>query len=191
MTPAAVEHLNVFLAFIRTAHYWTKLHPELCFEDYINQLLTAHESLANCILNDPEAQADALSRQVAAELTSLQELRNQNATMVKAYETLAVDHRHIKETLQDRETNFRDLISAMPAAVYACDAEGVIVYYNQHAVALYGDELQLSKPAWSFLNSCQLYRTDGTLVPADDAALKSVLAHWCTGRQPRTCSTAS
>ena len=143
MSPSDLEHLNVFLSFVRTAHYWTKPHPELCFEDDVDQLLATHEALANCIFNDPEARADALSRQVAAELVSLQELRHQNDTMVKAYETLAVDHRHAKESLQERETNLRELVSAMPAAIYACDTEGLIVYYNQRAVALWGGTPQL------------------------------------------------
>ena len=106
----------------------------------------------------------------------MQELRNQNATMVKAYETLAVDHQQVKESLQERETNLRELVSAMPAAVYACDAEGLIVYYNQQAVALWGGEPQLSKPAWSFLNSRPMYRADGTLLPSDEAPMKTVLA---------------
>jgi signal transduction histidine kinase len=176
MSPSAVEHLNVFLSFVRTAHYWTRLHPELCLEDDVNQLLTTHEALADCILNDPEARPDALSRRVAAELASLQELRNQNATMVKAYETLAVDHRHVKESLQDRETNLRELVSAIPAAVYACDAEGVIVYYNRQAIALWGGEPQLSELAWSFLNSRRLYRGDGTLLRGDEVPVKTVLA---------------
>jgi signal transduction histidine kinase len=176
MSPSVLEHLNVFLSFIRTAHYWTMLHPELCLEDDVNQLLATHEALADCILNDPEARPDALSRQVAAELASLQELRNQTATMVKAYETLAVDHQHVKENLQDRETNLRELVSAMPAAVYACDAEGLIVYYNQQAVALWGRAPQLTELAWSFLNSHLMYRADGTLLVCDEAPVKSVLA---------------
>ena len=176
MSPSLLEHLNVFLSFVRTAHYWTKLHPELCLEDDINQLLATHEALAEGIFNDPAARSDALSRQVAADLASLQELRNQNATMVKVYETLAVDHQHIRESLQDRETNLRELVSAMPAAVYACDAEGLIVYYNQQAVALWGREPQLSEPAWSFLNSRLLYRTDGILLRGHEAPVRSVLA---------------
>jgi len=40
------EHLNLFLSFVRTAHYWTKLHPQLSLEDDIVQLLNAHEVLA-------------------------------------------------------------------------------------------------------------------------------------------------
>src|SRR5580704_17540768 len=72
--PLSLERLNLVLAFVRTAHYWTKLHPELVFEDDISHLLAAHETLARCILKDPEAQKDSLARQVAAELTSLRKL---------------------------------------------------------------------------------------------------------------------
>src|ERR1700733_14870631 len=46
-----LEQLNLILAFVRTAHYWTQLHPELVLEDDINQLLATHEALAQCILN--------------------------------------------------------------------------------------------------------------------------------------------
>ena len=35
----AWQHLTVFLAFVRTAHYWTKVHTELRFED---DLLRSH-----------------------------------------------------------------------------------------------------------------------------------------------------
>src|SRR5437762_3483820 len=36
--PLHVEQLNLLLAFVRTAHYWTKLHPELAWEDDVIQL---------------------------------------------------------------------------------------------------------------------------------------------------------
>jgi hypothetical protein len=65
--PLNLERLNLVLAFVRTAHYWTKLHPELALEDDISHLLAAHETLAQCILKDPEAQQDSLARQVAAD----------------------------------------------------------------------------------------------------------------------------
>lgn len=66
-----IEYLNVFLTFVRAAHYWTKLHPELAFEDDILQLLATHEVVAQCILSDPAARVDALTLQVGAELESL------------------------------------------------------------------------------------------------------------------------
>ena len=50
-----LQHLMVFLTFVRTAHYWTKIHPELGLEDDVKQLFVAHQALAECVLNDPEA----------------------------------------------------------------------------------------------------------------------------------------
>jgi signal transduction histidine kinase len=43
------------LAFVRTAHYWTMLHPEIESEDDMVALLRGHEELARLLLEDPEA----------------------------------------------------------------------------------------------------------------------------------------
>ena len=66
-----LQYLLLFLAFVRAAHYWTKVHPEIEFEDDIKQLLATHEALANCILNDPEARSDSVSQSLLDELPSL------------------------------------------------------------------------------------------------------------------------
>ena len=103
--PRDLEQLNLLLAFVRTAHYWTKLHPELAFEDDVSQLLAAHEALAHCILKDPEAERDSLSRQVAEELASLRKLRKQHEGMAQAYQALSVDHQYVKHSLHETEEN--------------------------------------------------------------------------------------
>ncbi|HEV8146199.1 MAG TPA: hypothetical protein VGP79_07460 [Bryobacteraceae bacterium] len=71
---AQIEYLNLFLTFVRTAHYWTKLHPELPFEEDVQQLLSTYEVVAQCVLNDPAAPVD-LTHQVGAELDSLRQLK--------------------------------------------------------------------------------------------------------------------
>jgi PAS domain S-box-containing protein len=53
--PTDFQNLALFLSFIRTAHYWTKIHQDLKFEDDVNHVLATHQALADCILNDPEA----------------------------------------------------------------------------------------------------------------------------------------
>jgi hypothetical protein len=58
------------LAFVRATHYWTETHPEVGFEDDIKKLLAAHEALAECILNDPEAN-DNISQSLLDELPAL------------------------------------------------------------------------------------------------------------------------
>ncbi len=68
--PVRLQYLLLFLAFVRTAHYWTETHPEIAFEDDINKLLATHEALADCILNDPEAR-DSISQSLLDELPAL------------------------------------------------------------------------------------------------------------------------
>jgi PAS domain S-box-containing protein len=66
-----LQYLLVFLAFVRAAHYWTKVHPELEVEDDVKQLLKTHEALATCILSDPEASSDNVSQSLLDELPAL------------------------------------------------------------------------------------------------------------------------
>ena len=70
---SSFERLLVFLAFVRMAHYWTEVHSELDVEQDIKDLLATHEALAECVLNDPEAGASEVSRQLIDELALLRE----------------------------------------------------------------------------------------------------------------------
>src|SRR6202050_4157258 len=66
-----LQYLLLFLAFVRAAHYWTRVHPEIQFEDDIKQLLATHEALASCILDDPEASGDNLTQSILDDLPAL------------------------------------------------------------------------------------------------------------------------
>jgi len=50
-----IEYLLALLAFIRTAHYWTVVHPGLEIEDDVRELMSEHKELAFLLLQDPEA----------------------------------------------------------------------------------------------------------------------------------------
>jgi PAS domain S-box-containing protein len=66
-----LQYLLLFLAFVRAAHYWTRVHPEIQLEDDIKQLLATHEALAGCILDDSEAGTDKVTRSILEELPTL------------------------------------------------------------------------------------------------------------------------
>jgi signal transduction histidine kinase/CheY-like chemotaxis protein len=51
-----LEMLIAFLAFIRTAHYWTETHPELECEPDMLSLMSEHSELARLLLNQSEAE---------------------------------------------------------------------------------------------------------------------------------------
>ncbi len=43
-----LQYLLLFLIFARSAHYWTKVHRELVFDEDIKQLLATHDGLNQC-----------------------------------------------------------------------------------------------------------------------------------------------
>ncbi len=92
------------LAFIRMAHYWTVLHPELRFEDDVQELLSVSEELARLLLEDPEAGRCDLSARLFAELTGLREL-NERQELEKAKRALEAELKQ-KELLL-KEVNHR------------------------------------------------------------------------------------
>lgn len=72
------------------------------------------------------------------------------------------DVTEIKRTqarLQDSERTFRELLAALPAAVYVTDADGRITYCNQGAVNLWGRSPRFGEERWSDL--ARFYHADG------------------------------
>ncbi len=53
---ATFELLVAYLAFIRTAHYWTEMHPELTYEPDMAEILRGHGELADLLLDTSEAE---------------------------------------------------------------------------------------------------------------------------------------
>ena len=68
------EFLMGLLAFIRTAHYWTVIHPDLVSEKDISELLATNEELARLLLQDPEAARCDMGMRVFSELEDLRAL---------------------------------------------------------------------------------------------------------------------
>ena len=73
----------------------------------------------------------------------------------------------IDPALYRSELHFRRLLDRFPAGAYTCDAAGLITYYNQQAVVLWGREPKLNDPADRFCGSFRLFLTDGTPITHD------------------------
>jgi GAF domain-containing protein len=50
------ELLVAYLAFIRTAHYWTEMHPQLTYEPDMAEIMRGHGELADLLLDKSEAE---------------------------------------------------------------------------------------------------------------------------------------
>jgi PAS domain S-box-containing protein len=67
----------------------------------------------------------------------------------------------------------RQLIDALPAAIYVTDSKGYITYFNDAAIALWGRRPALHCDRWS--GSWRLYRLDGTPLPHDQCPMATAL----------------
>ncbi|MGH7647204.1 MAG: ATP-binding protein, partial [Gemmatimonadaceae bacterium] len=65
----------------------------------------------------------------------------------------------------DSELRFRRLLEKLPAAAYTCDAQGLITYYNERAVELWGRAPRLKDPVDRFCGSFKLFSPDGATIP--------------------------
>jgi signal transduction histidine kinase/ABC-type amino acid transport substrate-binding protein len=77
--------------------------------------------------------------------------------------------------LRASELRFREMIAALPVAVYVVDSSGLITHYNRRAVELWGREPLLRDPAARYCGSLRLYQLDGTLLPHSESPMSEVL----------------
>lgn len=65
--PRDLEFLTAYLAFVRTAHYWTLTHPDLAPEEDVEALLRDQEELTHLLMDDPKvAHRDISARLLAS-----------------------------------------------------------------------------------------------------------------------------
>jgi PAS domain S-box-containing protein len=74
---------------------------------------------------------------------------------------------------REDERRVRELLGALPVAVYTTDASGRITYYNQAAADLWGDRPELSKS--EFCGSWRLYWPDGGPMRHDECPMAVAL----------------
>jgi PAS domain S-box-containing protein len=124
-----LQYLLLFLAFVRTAHYWTRVHPEIQFEDDIKQLLATHEELASCIIDDPEANTDKVTQSILDELPVLRLQAD------KAIGLLA------------------SIVDSSDDAIVSKTLEGTITSWNKGAERLFGYSAKeaLGQPIWMII----------------------------------------
>ena len=80
---------------------------------------------------------------------------------------------HAGEGLLRGETYFRQVLDLLPAAVYITDAVGLITYYNEAAVAMWGHRPELGLSEWC--GSWKLYWPDGKPLPHDQCPMALAL----------------
>ena len=82
--------------------------------------------------------------------------------------------------LRQSEWLFREVINALPAAIYITDAEGCLTHFNQAAVELSGRVPELGTDHWCV--TWKLYHADGRPMPHDECPMAVALKEGCAVR---------
>jgi PAS domain S-box-containing protein len=83
------------------------------------------------------------------------------------------ERKEAEAKLQDSERRLKELLTAIPAAIYTTDAQGKITYFNQTAVELAGRTPTLGSDEWCV--TWKLYWPDGTPLPHDQCPMAIAL----------------
>jgi signal transduction histidine kinase/GAF domain-containing protein/CheY-like chemotaxis protein len=87
------------------------------------------------------------------------------ALAIARHIAFALERTRAEEQLRENERRFREMIDALPAAVYTTDAEGRLTHFNPAAVKFSGRVPVLGSDRWCV--SWKLYYPDGRPMPHD------------------------
>lgn len=80
---------------------------------------------------------------------------------------------HSYNALLEGNDFYQSLFRKLPIALYTCDKEGYITFFNDAAVDLWGREPVVGKDLWC--GSWEIYRPDGTPLPLDECPMAITL----------------
>ena len=102
-------------------------------------------------------------------------LRDSGGSLIGAlvcFHDVSAEHR-ADRSARDGERRLRELLNALPAAVYTTDAEGRIDFYNEAAVEMSGRRPEIGQDQWCV--TWKLYTPDGEFLPHDQCPMAVAL----------------
>ena len=115
---------------------------------------------------------DRLARLGPAVRRALETKRLHDDKKLQAAEREA-ERQRVETVLRESEAHLRNLVQALPAAVYTCDAQGYITLCNDAAVSLWGRTPELGKDLWC--GSWKIFQPDGSPMPLEDCPMAVAL----------------
>jgi PAS domain S-box-containing protein len=73
------------------------------------------------------------------------------------------------EMLREKEHHYKNILEALPIAIYTCDVHGYINFYNKAAATLWGREPQVGKDVWN--GFWKIYNSNGERLMPEASAM--------------------
>ena len=132
------------------------------------------EVLGGLFFGHPEpAMFDERAERIARVIAAHAAVAIDNANLFGIARGEIEERSRVEIALRESERRYRDLIEALPAALYTTDAEGRLVVFNSAAAQLWGREPQRGIDRWG--GSHRLFLPDGTPVAREDRPLARML----------------
>ena len=118
-------------------------------------------------LKDAELAIERADGSRAIALANIEPLLDEQGRLEGAISCLQdiTGRRSDERTLQESEYRSREVLQALPMAVYTTDAEGRITFFNEAAAAFWGRRPALGESLWC--GSWRLFRSDGSPMAHD------------------------
>jgi PAS domain S-box-containing protein len=84
-----------------------------------------------------------------------------------------IEHKQAEQALRESQRRLREIIEAIPAAVYTTDADGRITFFNRAAIEFSGRVPELGTDSWCV--TWKLHNTDGSPLPHDQCPMAVAL----------------
>jgi PAS domain S-box-containing protein len=106
-------------------------------------------------------------------ITSSGRFQNGEFMNTRCFTIDVTDAKKAQDELAEREAHFRQLLDALPAAIYTTDAQGIVTYFNRAAVEFSGRVPDIGRDHWCV--TWRLYSPDGTPLPHDQCPMAIAL----------------
>jgi PAS domain S-box-containing protein len=73
------------------------------------------------------------------------------------------------ELLREKEHHYKNILEALPVAIYTCDVHGYITFFNKAAALLWGREPLAGKDVWT--GSWKIYNSNGERLMPEASAM--------------------
>lgn len=113
------------------------------------------------------------AERIAIGIASHAALAIDNARLFAKAEQQLTRRNEVEKALRESEQHFREMIDALPAAIYTTDAEGRLTHFNPAAIKLSGRVPELGTDQWCV--TWKLFNPDGTPLPHDSCPMAVTL----------------